>query len=64
MSKKKKRNKSNKKRNPVAQHLREFNKATVQRDKKKDKKRGYNKHKKRAYDNDRHRLFFINDQTN
>lgn len=55
---KKKRTKSNKKRNPVARNLHHFNKATTQRDKKKDKKRGYNKHKKRAYDfDDGHRLF-------
>jgi hypothetical protein len=33
-------------RNPVARHCRQFNKATVQRDKKKAAKRGYRKHKK------------------
>lgn len=32
-------------RNPVAKHARKFNKASVQRDRKKDDKRGYTKHK-------------------
>ena len=32
--------------NPVAKHMRTFNKATVQRDRKKDDKRGYSKHSK------------------
>lgn len=36
-----------KSRNPVAKHLREFNKATVQVDKKKEEKKGRKKHKKR-----------------
>lgn len=34
-----------KRRNPVAKHSRTFNKSTVQRDKKKDIKRGKIKHK-------------------
>jgi hypothetical protein len=33
--------------NPVAKHMRTFNKATVQRDRKKDDKRGYSKHSDR-----------------
>ena len=33
--------------NPVAKHMRTFNKATVQRDRKKDDKRGYSKHSNR-----------------
>ena len=33
--------------NPVAKFARKFNKATVQRDRKKDSKRGYTKHKRR-----------------
>jgi hypothetical protein len=36
--------------NPVAKHMRTFNKATVQRDRKKDAKRGYKKHSN-AYEN-------------
>ena len=39
-----------KQRNPVAKNARKFNKATVQRDKKKDQKRGYKvKHKNKLY---------------
>ena len=38
------------KQNPVAKHMRTFNKATVQRDRKKDAKRGYKKHSN-AYEN-------------
>ena len=32
-------------RNPVAKHSRRFNKASLQRDRKKDAKRGYQKHR-------------------
>lgn len=32
-------------RNSVAKYARQFNKATVQRDRKKDSKKGYRKHK-------------------
>lgn len=39
-----------KSRNPVARNLQRYNKAVVHRDKKKDKKRGYNKHKNKASD--------------
>ena len=41
---------SSSKQNPVAKHMRTFNKATVQRDRKKDAKRGYKKHSN-AYEN-------------
>ena len=33
-------------RNPVARHCRQFNKAAVQKDRKKAAKRGYRKHKR------------------
>jgi hypothetical protein len=39
-----------KRNNPVAKHAREFNKATVQVDRKKASKRGYVKHKGRSGD--------------
>ncbi len=42
--------KQNKQRNPVARNLREFNKATVEEDKKKKSKRGYKKHKGNRYE--------------
>ena len=32
--------------NPVAKHLRAFNRPAVQRDRKKDDRRGYEKHRK------------------
>lgn len=35
--------------NPVARHARQFNKAHVHKDKKKDKKKGYMKHKKAPF---------------
>lgn len=36
-------------RNPVARHLRTFNKAVTFKDRKKDAKNGYCKHKKNEY---------------
>ena len=36
--------------NPVARHLRTFNRSTVERDRKRDAQQGYRKHKGQGYE--------------